>query len=237
MKTQVKIIIGVISAAAIAAAIFIFAKSKEDKSEESKKNTAGSGGKEPDVINPELSKKFNFHLIPDGKNNYRSAQITADELPNVIKQYGIKHIIRLNGDNSDSRHKSSYPSTSVETEKKICEANGCEFHRIDAHKDYKEGKGYVGSIKDALPILEKGNVLVHCAHGADRTGYIVAAHLKATGKITDKDELWKYTTQYNSWQKMLDKGTFFNSGYDDYSDAFYPKQELKNSPWNKKPNS
>lgn len=235
MTTKIKVLISILSVAAIVTAITLLAKGKsKDGKNDDAKNNSNDKIDNPETTDPELVKKFNFHLIPDGKNNYRSAQITADELPSVIKKYGIKHIIRLNGDNSDSKHKESYPSTSLQDEKKICEQNGCEFHQIDAHSGYSNGKGYVGSMNKALPILANGNTLVHCAHGADRTGYMVAAHLKATGKMVDKDDLWKYTTQYNGWQKKVDKGTFFGSGYDKYADAFYPIEELKNSKWNKK---
>ena len=108
------------------------------------------------------------------------------------------------------------------------------YHEIGAHSGYRINQGYLGSLNEALPILAQGNTLVHCAHGADRTGYIVATHLKNMGKMTDKDQLWSYATQYNGWQKMMDKGTFFGSGYDKYADAFYPINELATSKWVKK---
>ena len=57
---------------------------------------------------------------------------------------------------------------------------------------------------------------------------MVGAYLKNKGYITNKEELWKYTTQYNSWQKMVDNNKFFDSGYDKYADGFYPISELKN---------
>lgn len=188
-------------------------------------------GKDPEIEDAELSKKFNIHLIPDGKNNYRSAQITMDAYPDFIKKYGIKNIVRMNGDGADSKHKSSYPQTSIADEKAMCEKQGCNFHFINAHEGYEKGKGFVGSLDKILPILNKGNTLIHCAHGADRTGYVVASHLQKTGKMKDKDDLWKYTTQYNGWQQMINKNDFFGSGYDKYADAFYPIEELKKSKW------
>ena len=187
--------------------------------------------KDPEVEDAELSKKFNIHLIPDGKNNYRSAQITLDQYPYFIKKYGIKNIVRMNGDGADAKHQSSFPETKKADEKAMCEKEGCNFYWFNAHEGYKEGQGYVGSLKNILPILAKGNTLIHCTHGADRTGYVVASHLQQTGKMTDKDELWKYTTQYNRWQNLMDKDDFFGSGYDKYADAFYPIDELKKSKW------
>jgi hypothetical protein len=84
------------------------------------------GGKslDPKVVDPELSKKFNFHLIPGGKSNYRSAQFTANELPQVIKKYNIKRIIRFNGDGNDSKHRSAYPQTPISEEKRIAQSLG-----------------------------------------------------------------------------------------------------------------
>jgi hypothetical protein len=174
-------------------------------------------------------KEFNFHQIPDKLNNWRSAQITADLLPSVIKKYKIKNIIRMSGD--DEKHMGKHPKTSTDTEKKICEENGCTYNFINSHGDFKSGKGYTTSIQKTSDILSKGNTLIHCAHGADRTGGMVGAYLKNKGHMTNKDELWKYTTQYNGWQKMVDNNNFFGTGYDKYADGFYPISELKNSKW------
>ena len=176
-------------------------------------------------------KEFKFHKIPGGTNNWRSAQITADVLPSVIKKYGIKNIVRMNGDDSDSRHKGSHSKTSRDTEKKICEENDCTYHFINSHSGFKLGKGYTSSIQQTSNILNQGNTLIHCAHGADRTGGMVGAYLKNNGYMTDKDELWKYTTQFNNWQDKINRGKFFNTGYAKYADGFYPISELKNSKW------
>lgn len=181
----------------------------------------------PKEQDPELSKKYNFHLIPDGKNNYRSAQFTEKELPYIIKKYNIKTIVRLNGDNLDSKHRSNYPETSRAKEKSICNSLGCEFIQLSPHSGYKEGQGYAKSIVNATEILEKGNVLIHCAHGADRTGGMVAGYLKTKGIMTNKDELWNYTTQYNGWNSMIRNNRFFGTGYDKLADGFYPLNELK----------
>lgn len=181
----------------------------------------------PEVSDAALSDKYNFHLIPDGKGNYRSAQISAADLPYVIKKYGIKRIIRLNGDGNDGRHRSSHPITTQATEQALCGQNGCEYYRVSAHSGYVRNKGYTTSIKTANDILAKGNTLIHCAHGADRTGGLVGAWVKQQGVITDNEKLWSYTTQYNSWNSMIRNGTFYGSGYDKYADCFYPIDQLK----------
>jgi hypothetical protein len=182
---------------------------------------------DPKVSDPDLNKKFNFELIPDGKGNYRSAQFTAEQLPYIIKKYNIKRIIRLNGDGSDSRHRSSYPETSRATEEVICKSNGCEFNYIYGGQGYIKNQGYVTSLNKVKAVLDKGNTLIHCAHGQDRTGGMVGGYLKKGGYMTNIDDLWNYTTNLNGWVNMIRRGTFFGSGFDKYADTFYPIDLLK----------
>jgi len=182
---------------------------------------------DPKVEDPQLHKEFNLDIIPDGRGNYRSAQLTANQLPYVIKKYGIKRIIRMNGDGLDSKHRSKYPETPISLEKGICLNNGCDFFFINSHSGFKRGQGYATSIQRMSEVLDKGNTLIHCAHGADRTGGMVGAYLKDRRFIMDKDELWAYTTKYNGWMRMIRNKTFYGSGYDKYADGFYPIDELK----------
>lgn len=182
---------------------------------------------DPTVEDPQISKEYNFHLIPDQKGNYRSAQIPANVLPYVIKKYGIKRIIRLNGDGQDARHRKSHPETPRSVEQKICIDNGCQFEYIYGGQGYKRGQGYTTSLQKVSAILDQGNTLIHCAHGADRTGGLVGGYLKTRRHITDLDQLWAYTTKYNGWMSMIRKGTFYGSGFDKYADTFYPIDELK----------
>lgn len=182
---------------------------------------------DPKVSDPKLNKDFNFDIIPDGKGNYRSAQLTANELAYVIKKYGIKRIIRLNGEGSDSKHRSSYTETPRSSEQSICSQNGCEYNYVDSHSGYVKGQGYTQSIKKVSDILKKGNTLIHCAHGADRTGGMVGAYLKNAGYMTNKEQLWAYTTKYNGWMDMIRRKVFYGSGFDKYADGFYPIDELR----------
>jgi hypothetical protein len=98
---------------------------------------------------------------------------------------------------------------------------------MSSHAGYKRGQGYTKSVENAGAVLDKGNTLIHCAHGADRTGGIVGGYLKTRGYMTNLDELWNYTTQYNGWMRMIRNGKFFGSGYDKYADTFYPIDQLK----------
>lgn len=189
---------------------------------------------DPEKEDPALAKEFKIRLLPDGKCNYRSAQITEEQFPYVIKKYGIKRVIRLNGDNSDAKHLIKHPVTNRAKEKAACEQNGCSYTFIDSHQGYVKGRGFTKSIEETSNILAQGNTLIHCAHGADRTGGMVGAYLKNGGYITDRDKLWEYTVALNGWDDMIKSGKFFGTGFDKYADGFYPIEDLKKSKWNKK---
>ena len=181
----------------------------------------------PETEDPALSRAYNIHLIPDGLANYRSGQIPKTKLADFIRKYNIKQIIRFNGDGVDSRKRTSDPTTSIAEEKKICEENGCKFFQLSSHKGYKPGQGYTTSRDQVTEILKKGNTLIHCLHGSDRTGGMVGGYLKMTGKMTDPAQLWNYTTQYNGWRRMIKSRRFFNSGYDKYAETFITKDKIK----------
>ena len=206
--------------------------------DDGKTSDSDSNPKEYKTANcDDLENSFNFALIPDGKGtNYRSAQIPEGCLEEVIKKYNIKNIIRMNGgENSDNNHKSKYKPLTKAEEEAICKNLGVSYNYVDAHSGTKENEtGYDKSSSKATTILLKGNTLIHCAHGADRTGAMVGNYLKTTGKETDLDKLWEYTTKFNSWDDLLKKGTLFGSGFDKYLFTFYPKSLFKKSKWVKK---
>lgn len=171
-----------------------------------------------DVEDITLKNEFNFHLIPDGKNNFRSGQIPVlvggkDYLGEVIDKYGIKTIIRLNYDDEDAKHLSSHPETSIESERKVAQAKGVNFEKLRA-----SSKADQDLIED---YLSRGNTLIHCAHGADRTGGAVGAYLKNNG-FGDTKKVWDYTTKYNSWNSMVfnKPQTFMKKGYFDQAKKF-----------------
>lgn len=171
-------------------------------------------------------KGVQFDRIP-GTTDYRSGQPTLGELAWMLQNYDIKRVIRLN-DSSETakKDKSKVPTTE---ERKLVEAAGAEFYPktgdfVDAHAGYVKNKGYQQTIKKVLPILEKGNTLIHCRNGADRTGYLVAKYIKDKQKW-DNQKLWDYTTEYNSWCRRTEKE--FNGsdpetagGYSSYAQGF-----------------
>ena len=164
--------------------------------------------------------KIKFYQIPNS-TNFRSGQPTLPQLAYILETYDIKHIVRMNGNNETS----PVGKTKVtwDEERKMAECYGVEFHFINAHKPRYGEKidgvnlGYTKSMEEIQPYLEKGNTLIHCRNGSDRTGYQVAKYLQNRG-MTDQQSLWDYTTNYNGWcEQSTEK---FGSGYDTYAQGF-----------------
>ena len=164
----------------------------------------------------------NFALIPGGMNNFRTDQPNEAQFLKIFNDYPeIKTVLQVNGSRA--------------WEKGVIEGAGLKHIKIDPHKGYAYGKGHTTSINKLLSVMNEGGVLIHCTHGADRTGYAVAVHLMDQGIITGKEALWEYTTKYNAWDKSgyicsphktkRSGGRLGNWGYIKYMEAFYPLTE------------
>ena len=171
-----------------------------------------SGSFDPEKEDAGLSKTYNIHLIPDNlsttKPNYRSAQMPLKDLKYFLEKYGIKNVIRLNGDGGDSKHRKSDPETSIQEEKNLCNSLGIKFNKLSSTKDQDK----------VNEILSGGNTLIHCAHGADRTGGNVGGYFytkKVNSNLDSTDEIWNYTTKYNGWNRMVKNNPsgFSSGGY------------------------
>ena len=141
----------------------------------------------------------NLDQIPLGSNNWRSAQPTATQLAKFIIEKGIKSVIRFNGDGTDTDN-----NFSIDDEKAISTQNGAKFYKLSSTKDQET----VNSL------LNSGNVLVHCHHGADRTGGNIGGWLYSKG-WGDTKKIWDYTTKYNGWNRMAinSPSSFSKGGY------------------------
>jgi tyrosine-protein phosphatase SIW14 len=98
----------------------------------------------------------NFFKVSD--ELYRSEQVEAEEIPELQK-LGIRTILNLRHYHKDSKH---------------LEAAG--FRLI--HYPLKAGSVSAAELKEILRQLREAPkpVLVHCWHGSDRTGFVVAGY-------------------------------------------------------------
>lgn len=129
---------------------------------------------------------------------------------------GVKKVIRLNWDGNDGKHFKSQKSVSIDDEKKALERVGITFFKLSSGDGSDQKK-----IND---LLKDGNCLVHCAHGADRTGGAIGAYLYSESPNPDiltTDQIWHYTTQHNDWNSIL------NQNPEDFKKRYYLGQAKK----------
>jgi len=207
------------------------------------KNTIEIGGSNdcPSIVEIKENNKLpsKFAKVPVGNNVYRSNQPTLGQLKYILKNYNINTVIRMNAEEG-TKVEPKCEKGLVEGMNKeyIVDPTG-KYLYVQAHfnegnsfggRGYETGEGYVNSLKVVQPILEKGNVLIHCTAGADRTGYQVARFMKDNGYCGNpnsrecRESLWYYTTKYNHWESYISQGKI---GYIRYMEAFYPYELWK----------
>src|SRR3954466_11322571 len=118
----------------------------------------------------ELKGAPNFHKISEGL--YRSAQPTPEGFRN-LKALGIKTVISLRSFSSD---------------RKETEASGLEYHHIYMKAWHPEQEDVIKFLR-LVADESRGPILVHCQHGADRTGAMCAAYRVAVQNWTREDAL------------------------------------------------
>ena len=96
----------------------------------------------------------NFDRVDDGV--FRSAQPSAEELAMLVERYHIKTVVKLNSGGDE------VPS-------------GVAVEHFSMSVFFETDKSEVDRILDAIDHAARP-VLIHCTHGEDRTGLIVALY-------------------------------------------------------------
>ena len=144
---------------------------------------------------PTLEGVPNFHKVSD--DLFRSAQPTADGMKN-LKKFGIEMVVNLRSYHSD---RDELGDTALDYE---------HIYMKAWHPERKEIIRFLRLVTDS----ERTPILVHCQHGADRTGTMVAIYRiviqgwtkeKAITEMTEGPfgfhEIWK---NLPSWIEELD---------------------------------
>jgi len=117
----------------------------------------------------------NFHPVIAGEL-YRSSQPSATNIAEFQKQYGIKTILNLRGDNSGHHW---YDNEVAEA--KELNINHIDFHMSAGRELTQEQAAQLVQIMRDAP----KPILIHCQAGADRTGLASALYLAAIAKANE----------------------------------------------------
>lgn len=112
---------------------------------------------------------------------YRSALLSKTDVPQLQK-LGIKKVINLRAFHSDSE---------------ILAGSGISMLRIPINTWNIRDRDMVAALKALHDLEQDGPVLIHCQHGADRTGLVVAL----------------YRVVYQGWSKEQALDELQNGGY------------------------
>lgn len=91
---------------------------------------------------------------------YRSAQLSKSDIPE-LKALGIKNVVGLRAFHSDEE---------------LLKGSGIKTHRVKIYTWAISDDNVVAALKAIRAAEKEGPVLLHCQHGADRTGLISAVY-------------------------------------------------------------
>jgi len=118
----------------------------------------------------------NFHAVVPGQL-YRSAQPTPELIADYQKEYGIKTVINLRGENVGSGW---YDAELAETSKLGIRLVN---FRMSAKREFTQDR-----FTELMAVLREAEkpILVHCMSGSDRSGLVSALYLAAVTKVSEE---------------------------------------------------
>jgi protein tyrosine phosphatase (PTP) superfamily phosphohydrolase (DUF442 family) len=120
----------------------------------------------------ELDGVPNLHQVAPGF--YRSAQPSAEGFANLSQKLGVKSIVSLRAFHPDDV---------------LAGGHHLMLTRIPIHTWHIEEEDVVKALRAVLRARKQGPVLLHCQHGADRTGLISALYRIIVQGWSKKDAL------------------------------------------------
>ena len=162
-------------------------------------------------------KRAKRHALPDtskppdrmvrfpGHNNWRGgALFSYRQMKQLRDKYGIKTIVNLARDANDNVYDSSRNCGGRD---KQCEPIwaaelGIRYIYAPMGASWRMSSEQWRTIRDALA---EGNVFVHCTHGVDRTGAVVARWRREIDPNLTHDEVMRYTQSLGgAWRREGD---------------------------------
>lgn len=128
----------------------------------------------------------NFHTILQGEL-YRSAQLSPQELDDVMRIHGIQTVFNLRG--------TGFGQDWYDSERALVQGSGARYISVDmkSHKPFSETEA-----ADLIGFFErvKKPILIHCKAGADRTGLAAALYLMAVHNVPLQDAQKQLSIKY-----------------------------------------
>jgi protein tyrosine/serine phosphatase len=106
----------------------------------------------------------NFHPVTEGEA-YRSGQINKDKLEKYLKDYHIKSVLNLRGENSGADW--------YEDEITVCKRLSVRHYDLAMTSSDKPNPDVVGKLMTIFSEAPRP-VLIHCKSGSDRSGLVAA---------------------------------------------------------------
>ena len=135
----------------------------------------------------------NFHMVTYGRV-YRSAQMNGKELSCTIREFGIKTILNLRGENADSSWYRAETNTASQLQVKHLDI------ALSAGRELSDEE--MDQILAILRTSEKP-LLVHCSGGADRTGLVCALYRFAIEEKTTEDAAMELSIRYGHFPYLF----------------------------------
>jgi protein tyrosine phosphatase (PTP) superfamily phosphohydrolase (DUF442 family) len=160
----------------------------------------------------------NFHVVDPGKF-YRGAQPTPDEIRRYQKEFGLKTIINLRGEQKGEWW--------YDAEKTAVDQLGIRLENIGFSTEHMQAKEDWLKYLDILRTAEKP-VFVHCRSGADRTSEASAIYQIEFMQLPKEEALKSLTFQFLHIAGMWPAKTFFVQNFQGYNwvrDVYEPCRE------------